>query len=154
MAEKHLVKTRKFKAEDINKILEIEKQAFPKTIFSKVMFLNYADSLPDTFIVVKSGKDIVGYIIFDLAGHIHSTVIKQSYRKKGFGKMLFMHALRCAKKGLWLEVRSRNHGAIEFYKRLGMKIVGEIPNYYRDDDALIMRFGNSIPPRVGKTNNF
>ena len=154
MAEKHLVKTRKFKAEDINKILEIEKQAFPKTIFSKVAFLNYADSLPDTFIVVESGKDIVGYIIFDLTGHIHSTVIKQSYRKKGFGKMLFMHALRCAKKGLWLEVRSRNHGAIAFYKRLGMKIVGEISNYYRDDDALIMRLGNSIPPRVKKTNSF
>ena len=154
MAEKHLVKIRKFKAEDINKILEIEKQAFPKTIFSKVTFLNYADSLPDTFIVVESDKDIVGYIIFDLTGHIHSTVIKQSYRRKGFGKMLFMHALRCAKKGLWLEVRSRNHGAIEFYKRLGMKIVGEIPNYYRDDDALIMRLGNSISQRVGKTNNF
>ena len=150
MAEKHLVKTRKFKAEDINKILEIEKQAFPKTIFSKVTFLNYADSLPDTFIIVESGKDIVGYIIFDLTGHIHSTTIKQSYRRKGFGKMLFMHALRCAKKGLWLEVRSRNHGAIEFYKRLGMKIVGEIPNYYRNDDALIMRLGNSISPRVGK----
>jgi ribosomal-protein-alanine N-acetyltransferase len=154
MAEKHLVKTRKFKAEDINKILEIEKQAFPKTIFSKVTFLNYADSLSDTFIVVESGRDIVGYIIFDLTGHIHSTAIKQSYRRKGFGKMLFMHALRCVKKGLWLEVRSRNHGAIEFYKRLGMKIIGDIPNYYRDDDALIMRLGNSIPPRVGKTNNF
>ena len=146
MAEKHLVKTRKFKAEDINKILEIEKQAFPKTIFSKVTFLNYAGSLPDTFIVVESGKDIMGYIIFDLTGHIHSTAVKQSYRRKGFGKMLFMHALRCAKKGLWLEVRSRNHGAIEFYKRLGMKIVGEIPNYYRNDDALIMRLGNSILP--------
>ena len=154
MAEKHLVKTRKFKAEDINKLLEIEKQAFPKTIFSKVTFLNYADRLPDTFIIVESGKDIMGYIIFDLTGHIHSTAIKQSYRRKGFGKMLFMHALRCAKKGLWLEVRSRNHGAIEFYKRLGMKIVGEIPNYYKDDDALIMRLENSIPPRVGKTNNF
>ena len=146
-------KIRKFKAEDINKILEIEKQAFPKTVFSKVTFLNYADNFPDTFIVVESNKNIVGYIIFDLTGHIHSTAVKQSYRRKGFGKMLFMHALRCAKKGLWLEVRSRNRGAIEFYKRLGMKIVGKIPKYYRDDDALIMRLGNSIPPRAGKTNN-
>jgi len=59
-----------------------------------------------------------------------------------------MHALKCAKKGLWLEVRSRNRGAIEFYKRLGMKIVGKIPKYYRGDDALIMRFGNSTPPQV------
>ncbi len=141
-------KIRNFKAEDINKILEIEKQAFPKTVFSKVTFLNYADNLPDTFIVVEFNKEIVGYIIFDLTGHIHSTVVKQSYRRKGFGKMLFMHASRCAKKGLWLEVRSRNRGAIEFYKRLGMKIVGKIPKYYRGDDALIMRFGKSTPPQA------
>ncbi len=154
MAEKHLAKTRKFKAEDINKILEIEEQASPKTICSKATFLNYADILPDTFIVMESGKDIVGYIIFDLTGHIHSTAVKQSYRRRGFGKMLFMHALRRANKGLWLEVRSRNRGAIEFYKRLGMKIAGKIPNYYEDDDALIMRLGNSIPPQAGKTYNF
>ena len=143
MAEKHLAKTRKFKKEELNKILEIEKQASPKTICSKVTFLNYADILSDTFIVVESGKDIVGYIIFDLNGHIHSTAVKQSYRRRGFGKMLFMHALRRVNKGLWLEVRSRNRGAIAFYKRLGMKIVGKIPNYYGDDDALIMRLGNS-----------
>ena len=141
-------KIRNFKAEDINKILEIEEQAFPKSVFSKATFLNYSDNLPDTFIVVESNKEIVGYIIFDLSGHIHSTVVKQSYRRKGFGKMLFMHASRCAKKGLWLEVRSRNRGAIEFYKRLGMRIVGKIPKYYRDDDAIIMRSGNSTPPQA------
>ena len=141
-------KIRNFKTEDINKILEIEEQAFPKSVFSKATFLNYADNLPDTFIVVESNKEIVGYIIFDLTGHIHSTVVKQSYRRKGFGKMLFMHALKCAKKGLWLEVRSRNRGAIEFYKRLGMKIVGKIPKYYRNDDALIMRSKNSTPPQA------
>ena len=141
-------KIRKFMAEDINKILEIEKQAFPKSVFSKATFLNYADNLPDTFIVVESNKEIMGYIIFDLTGHLHSTVVKPSYRRKGFGKMLCMHALRCAKKGLWLEVRSRNRGAIEFYKRIGMKIVGKIPKYYREDDALIMRFENSTPPQA------
>lgn len=146
MAKKHLAKTRQFKAEDINQILEIEEQAFPKTVFSKATLLTYADRLPDSFIVVQSGNDIVGYIIFDLSGHIHSTVVKKSYRRKGFGKILFMYALRCAKKGLWLEVRSENREAIEFYKRLGMKIVGRIPNYYEDDHALIMRLEKSIPP--------
>ena len=141
-------KIRNFKAEDINKILEIEEQAFPKSVFSKATFLYYSDNLPDTFIVVESNKEIVGYIIFDFTGHIHSTVVKQSFRRKGFGKILFMHASRYAKKGLWLEVRSRNRGAIEFYKRLGMRIVGKIPKYYRDDDAIIMRFGNSTPPQA------
>jgi len=43
MVEKHLAKTRKFKVEDINQILEIEKQAFPKTVFSKATLLDYAN---------------------------------------------------------------------------------------------------------------
>ena len=138
MAEEALTKIRKFKIGDINKILEIEGQAFPKTAYSKETFLSYAKNFPDNFIVLETGKDIVGYIIFDMSGHIHSTAIKATYRGKGFGKMLFMYALKCAKKRLWLEVRSKNSAAIKFYKKLGMKITGKIPNYYMSDDALIM----------------
>ena len=129
---------RKFQIEDINEILEIEEEAFPKTAYSKEAFLSYATSFPDSFIVIETGKDIAGYIIFDMSGHIHSTAVKPMYRRKGFGKMLFMHALKCAKERLWLEVRSKNTAAIRFYERLGMKIVGKIPNYYDEDDALIM----------------
>jgi ribosomal-protein-alanine N-acetyltransferase len=138
MTEKALANIRKFKIQDINKILDIEEQAFPKTAYSKETFLSYANSFPDNFIVVETGTDIVGYIIFDKSGHIHSTAVKPTYRRKGFGKMLFMHALRCAKRTLWLEVRSKNTTARKFYKRLGMKIVGKIPNYYGSDDAMIM----------------
>ncbi|MFB0521007.1 MAG: GNAT family N-acetyltransferase [Desulfatiglandales bacterium] len=141
MAEKVLSKIRKFKREDINKILEIEEQAFPKSAYSKETLLNYANSFPDSFIVIEAGTEIVGYIIFDMSGHIHSTAIRLTYRRKGFGKMLFMHALECTKKRLWLEVRSKNSAAIKFYKRLGMKIVGRVPNYYGGDDALIMVLG-------------
>ncbi|UCF73309.1 MAG: GNAT family N-acetyltransferase [Deltaproteobacteria bacterium] len=141
MAEKVFSKIRKFKREDINKILEIEEQAFPKSAYSKETLLNYAYSFPDGFIVIEAGTEIVGYIIFDMSGHIHSTAIRRTYRRKGFGKMLFMHALECTKKRLWLEVRSKNSAAIKFYKRLGMKIVGRVPNYYGGDDALIMVLG-------------
>jgi len=138
MDEKTLATIRKFKIGDINKILEIEEQAFPKTAYPKETFLNYGNSFPDTFTIIEAGDDIIGYIIFDRGGHIHSTAVKRTYRMKGFGKMLFIHAAKCAQKRLWLEVRSKNSGAITFYKRLGMKITGKIPNYYGNDDALIM----------------
>jgi ribosomal-protein-alanine N-acetyltransferase len=133
-------KIRKFRTEDINRILEIEEQAFPKSAFSKEAFLHYAKNLPDHFMVIEAREDIAGYMIFDMGGHIHSMAVKPCFRRKGFGKKLFMYALRCAEKRLWLEVRSKNRGAIEFYKRLAMKIVGKLPNYYDDDDALIMVF--------------
>jgi len=129
---------RKFKTDDIDKILEIEAQAFPKTPYSREVFLIYAEHFPDSFVIVETDRDLVGYIIFDIGGHIHSTAVKRPYRRKGFGKMLFTHALKCAKGRLWLEGRSKNSAAIMFYKKLGMKVVGTIPNYYQTDDALIM----------------
>jgi ribosomal-protein-alanine acetyltransferase len=138
MDERKLAIIRKFKIDDINKILEIEAQAFPKTPYSREIFLKYAEHCPDSFVIVERDRDIVGYIIFDVGGHIHSTAVKRTYRRKGFGKMLFTHALKCAKGRLWLEVRSKNNAATTFYKKLGMRIVGSIPNYYETDDALIM----------------
>jgi len=143
MTEKALAKIRRFKIEDIDRILDIEQQAFPKTAYSKGTFLTYASSFPDTFVVAETGGDIVGYIIFDMSGHVHSTAVESTYRTKGFGKMLFMYALRCAEKGLWLEVRSKNTGAIEFYRKLGMKVVRRISDYYGSDDALVMTLSQS-----------
>lgn len=138
MAKEGPPKIRKFKREDIHKILEIEEEAFPKTAYPKETFLYYADRVPDHFMILESGDDMAGYIIFDMDGHIHSTAVKPVHRRKGFGKMLFMHALVSAKKRLWLEVRSKNRGAIAFYDSMGMEIKAKVANYYGDDDALIM----------------
>ena len=138
MDEKFYTTIRKFSPDDINKILIIEKQAFPKTAYSRQIFLNFFRHFPDTFIVIETDDDIIGYIMFDKGGHIHSTAVKPSSRMKGFGRMLFMHAVKYTQKKLWLEVRSKNTGAIAFYKTMGMKITGRIPNYYQSDDALIM----------------
>jgi ribosomal-protein-alanine N-acetyltransferase len=136
-------KIRTYSKEDINQILEIEQQAFPKTAYPKAAFLSYAKRFPDHFVVIEYGEDILGYMIFDTDGHIHSMAVKPMHRRQGLGTMLFMHAARCAKKSLWLEVRSENKGAIAFYKRMGMEIAGRIQGYYGDDDALIMVFDES-----------
>lgn len=129
--------------EDINQILEIEQQAFPKTAYPKEAFLSFANRLPDHFVVIEHGEHILGYMIFDTDGHIHSMAVRPTHRRQGLGTMLFMHAARCAKKSLWLEVRSENKGAIAFYKRMGMEVAGRIQGYYGDDDALMMVFDES-----------
>lgn len=49
-----------------------------------------------------------------------------------------MHASEQSFGKLWLEVRSKNTGAIGFYQRIGMRIVGKVQGYYHGDDALIM----------------
>lgn len=138
MAEEAPVKIRTFRREDINQILEIEAQAFPKTAYSKETLLAIAKRLPDTFFVLEASQDVAGYIVFDRGGHVHSTAVKPIHRRRGFGSRLLMHALERTQKRLWLEVRSKNLPAIKLYEKMGMKIVGKSLNYYGDDDALIM----------------
>lgn len=135
---------RKFEPDDLEEILQIEKQAFPKTAYSRELLLHYASHYPETFIVMETETGISGYIIFDKTGHIHSTAVKPAHRKRGFGTMLFRYTRNHAKGKVWLEVRSRNTGAIAFYQAMGMKVTGRIPNYYGKDDALIMILQRSM----------
>jgi len=129
---------RPFSIEDLKQILEIEREAFPKTGYPKEVILNYAKRLPGGFIVVETGELIVGYMIFDQTGHVYSAAVRPSHRRKGFGRRLFLNASEQSYGKLWLEVRSKNTGAIGFYQRIGMRIVGRVEGYYHGDDALIM----------------
>jgi ribosomal-protein-alanine N-acetyltransferase len=137
-AETAAIRIRPFSLEDLKQILEIEREAFPKTGYPKDVILNYAKRLPDGFIVVETGEQIVGYMIFDQTGHVYSAAVRPSHRRRGFGRKLFLHASEQSYGKLWLEVRSKNTGAIGFYQRIGMRIVGRVEGYYHRDDALIM----------------
>ena len=145
MSEQLNAEIQMFKTEDMDKILEIEGKAFPKSAYSEEVFAHYARKCPNGFFVIRVGGAIAGYIMFDKSGHIYSTAIDPEHRRKGLGRMLFNHACRTAKTGLWLEVRSRNASAIEFYKGLGMTVVKRIPDYYETDDALVMALGEDKP---------
>jgi len=138
MTDKASIEMRPFEHGDTAAILEIEDQAFPKTAYTKEMLLHYANILPNTFVVASTGKEVVGYIVFHPGGHVISMAVKRGHRRKGFGKSLFMHALEQAGAKLWLEVRTKNRGAVAFYRSLGMKNIGKIPGYYGNDDALVM----------------
>lgn len=127
-----------FKLDDLEEILRIEKQAFPKTAYSSELLLYYAAHYPETFLVIETEAGIVGYIIFNKTGHIYSTAIKPEQRKKGFGTMLFRQAVKHSGRNAWLEVRTQNFQARAFYESMGMKVAKRIPHYYGTDDALVM----------------
>jgi ribosomal-protein-alanine N-acetyltransferase len=133
-----LLKIRTFRKDDLPQIVEIENQAFPKTAYPKEFLLQYARRLPDGFVVIETGTHILGYIIFDQSGHVYSTAVRVSHRRNGLGTLLFAHALQQTDERLWLEVRSKNEGALAFYRKMGMKVAGRVPDYYTNDDALIM----------------
>ena len=160
MIERVSGKIRSFRANDIQGILELEGDAFPKSAYPKEVLLNYAFRFPESFVVLEIEDGIGGYIIYDVDGHIHSMAVKSSHRRRGFGTRLFMQALEHVNDILWLEVRSKNHGAMKFYTKMGMHIVGKVAEYYEGDDALIMLsdLGNlrkrvSDAPRTARKNH-
>lgn len=68
-------------------------------------------------------------------------------RRKGYARELISYALREIgyEVSVFLEVRSKNSGAIAFYESLGFNIIGMRKGYYTSpkDDALLMKFGKN-----------
>jgi ribosomal-protein-alanine N-acetyltransferase len=127
---------------DLSAVLEIEKNSFPKSAYEKQVFIYYAVTNGDNFLVNldESTNQIKGYIIFYPSGHIISLAVHPSQRRKGIGKNLVEEVLKVALGNAKVEVRESNHGARKFYKKLGFSEIGRISNYYIDEDAVIMKY--------------
>jgi ribosomal-protein-alanine acetyltransferase len=142
---------RPFSFSDLDSILKIESQSFPKSPYDWMTFLNLHTLYPETFLVYvntnRGGieEEIVGYIIFTQDGHIISIAVHHQHRRKGMGRKLLQNAMEAPQlKRLWAEVRRSNHGAQAFYSKMGFQITGLIPNYYGNEDALIIQWTPGI----------
>jgi ribosomal-protein-alanine N-acetyltransferase len=138
---------RPFFVSDLDSILKIESQSFPKSPYDWTTFLNLYTLYPETFLVYvntnqgRKKEEIVGYIIFSQDGHIISIAVHPQYRRKGIGGKLLQRAMETPHlKKVWAEVRRSNQGAQAFYIKLGFQIAGWVPNYYGNEDALIVQW--------------
>lgn len=133
---------------DINEILEIEKNSFdPLEIFPKSLFFHYLkESNGDFFVVLNPAESIVGYAILvekNGNGYLLSIAVHPKSRNKGIAASLIEFIEnKCKEKGykkLILEVRMDNEKAIKIYRKLGLIKVGIKLGYYEDgENALIM----------------
>ena len=145
---------RSFLLSDLNRILEIEGEAFPKSPYSPSVFLHLHRLYPETFLVYIDGSkkaekaEICGYVVFSKDGHLISLAVHPCYRRKGIGGSLIKKALQILfGKRLRAEVRVSNKGALAFYRKLGFEIVGTLFNYYGDEDALLVQ---RITSKIGR----
>ena len=135
---------RNFKKSDLDAILAIEKDSFPKLPYNWVTFLYYATVYPDNFLVYwcdetgKSVHKIVGYIIFYPQGHIVSIAVHSEYRRRGIGTELVKAVLRRTHGRASVEVRESNEVAKRFYTHLGFSQETRLSRYYGDEDAIVM----------------
>jgi len=137
---------RKMKYKDIDKICELEREAFtlpwPKEAFEDEM----TNSLACYTVYEHHGK-IKAYggmwIVLDEA-HITNIAVKAEYRRKGIGSRLIDYMVKTAKekgaKYMYLEVRKSNKDAYQLYIKKGFIINGVRKNYYPDngEDAIVM----------------
>ena len=136
---------RRFSFFDLDRVLEIERQAFPKSPYNWATFANLQWLYPETFLVYvekippEEGAKIWSYITFSEDGHIISIAVHPERRRQGIGKTLVGRVITAPRvKRVWGEVRRNNAGAQAFYRSLGFAVVGMISNYYGNEDALIM----------------
>jgi len=136
---------RPFSLSDLDSILQIESQSFPKSPYDWTTFLSLHHFYPKTFLVCLNAnpgqkeEKILGYIIFSQDGHIISIAVDPQHRKRKIGTQLLQKALKARhSRKVRAEVRRSNLGAQTFYFKMGFQITGMVPNYYGNEDALIM----------------
>jgi ribosomal-protein-alanine N-acetyltransferase len=143
---------RAFSLPDLDRILQIEAQSFPKSPYDCATFINLHSLYPETFLVyvntICEGKEghVLGYIAYSGDGHIISIAVHPNHRRRGIGTELLKRTMNIPNaKKVWAEVRKSNRGAQAFYLQKGFQMIGVISNYYGNEDALILQWTPSSP---------
>ncbi|MBC7107563.1 MAG: ribosomal protein S18-alanine N-acetyltransferase [Methanomassiliicoccales archaeon] len=114
-----------------------------KERYTPELFLNVFSCWSDGFIVIEDNRRIQGFIlgitISKREARILMLAVKDEVKRRGLGTILFREfCSKCAMRGIryiTLEVRKSNLPAINFYKKLGFEIAGEIDHYYSDGES-------------------
>lgn len=128
---------------DIESVYEIEQESVRSWTIPQ--FLQELDNKFSLFLVAEKENIIAGYLIaWKIADEIqlNSIAVKKYFRRQGIGNKLLSEINqndfnKCYSK-IYLEVRSRNQDALDFYFSNGFTKTGVRKNYYRDDDAILM----------------
>lgn len=114
-----------------------------KERYTPELFLNVFSCWSDGFIVIEDNRQIQGFIlgitISKREARILMLAVKDEMKRRGLGTILFREfCSKCAMRGIHyitLEVRKSNLPAINFYKKMGFEIAGEINRYYSDGES-------------------
>ena len=144
---------RKMVEDDIDEIIEIEKECFPRPWSRDAFLTEIRENNLAVYLVAELDGRVVGYGGMWLVlneGHITNIAVKKDYRGFGVGDNILQSLIYyCASKNvhnMTLEVRKSNIIAQNLYKKYKFVEFGLRPRYYSDnnEDALIMWRTNKL----------
>jgi len=133
---------RKARFTDIESVFEIEQESGGS--WTQLQFIQELHTEFSLFLIAEHEDSVAGYLIaWKVADEIqlNNIAVRKTLRKQGIGNNLLSEMnTSCSGKcySVFLEVRSRNIDAINFYSNNGFTKTGVRKNYYNDDDALLM----------------
>ena len=108
--------------------------------------------------VIKINTEIAGFVILQIEGtfkgYIQTICISEDFREKGLGKILLNFCEERILKispNIFICVSSFNTRALQLYTDFGFKIIGELPNFIKDEFAEILLL-KSFGPKIGFQN--
>ncbi len=140
---------RRATVDDVDAIMRIEYVSFP-TPWSRATYQReIATQNGGIYLVAEADGELAGYIgAWAYAGEVHvlTIAVAPAFRRQGIGEILMLAMLKqAAQRGasrVFLEYRITNKPAEALYAKLGFRVVGRRPGYYRDtgEDAILASF--------------
>jgi len=134
---------RQARRDDIGRIAEIESQSL--ALWSETQFLEELGNPRSVFLVAEISGSVMGYIaartVLDET-EIFIIAAAAETRRRGIATALLdamldrLHHSSRAK--IFLEVGGKNTAARAFYRNMGFHESGMRPDYYHNDDAILM----------------
>ncbi len=127
---------------DLSEIVDIENMSF-SVPWPRFMFKSHLGS--PGFVLYEQDGIIKGYVIVDIIDsrvHLGSIAVHPKYLRCGIGTKLLDWCINFGKNYganmFTLEVREKNRNVQMFYLKNGFEIMGIVPGYYIDDNAVAM----------------
>ncbi len=132
---------RRFRLTDLDRLLEIERNAFPKAAYPRDLFLELHEDCGRLFFVALHSRSMAGYAVTCARpprAELISIAVDRRYRRLGIADALLRRTLvRLRQIGaarLTLMVRARNRGAIALYRSFGFRRTGRVARYYENGE--------------------
>ena len=147
------MKIRQCRPDDLTKVVKMLRSV--GIIHSMELYELILSMYPDLVLVAEENGEIIGFcmasLISESVGHLMVLYAKPEFRRRGIGRKLLQEILKRLManykvKEVVLEVRKSNTAAINLYRSFGFFPVSLLPNYYEDEDGILMK--KKIVPRL------